>query len=50
MGTPPLQQFTLEDNGFLQRLRKLQVMNPEKKEVSYEVVLALFLHQGDFKT
>jgi len=24
VGTPPLQQFTLKDNGFLQRLRKLQ--------------------------
>jgi hypothetical protein len=23
--TPPLQQFTLKDNGFLQRLRKLQL-------------------------
>ncbi len=26
MGTPPLQQFTLKDNGFLQRSRKLQVL------------------------
>ena len=24
MGTPPLQQFTLQDHGFLQKLRKLQ--------------------------
>jgi hypothetical protein len=27
MGTPPLQQFTLKDNGFLRRVRKLQLAN-----------------------